>query len=144
MGSRMTPTLFYIFFFLSPCRHEFDSEQIPDLSRDVFRQDIHSVGSLCKLYFRELPNPLLTYQLYDRFSVRTLWLWWIWEWKLVKQLSVVRRKGCRGQISSYCHTQTTGETMLKFQLIFKCCSKWGHCIMLSFLGTAGDVHAKTE
>uniref|UniRef100_A0A3P8WB10 Rho GTPase activating protein 32a n=1 Tax=Cynoglossus semilaevis TaxID=244447 RepID=A0A3P8WB10_CYNSE len=49
-------------------RHEFDSEQIPDLSRDVYRQDIHSVGSLCKLYFRELPNPLLTYQLYDRFS----------------------------------------------------------------------------
>lgn len=72
MGSRMTPTRFYIyiFFFLS-CRHEFDSEQIPDLTRDVFRQDIHSVGSLCKLYFRELPNPLLTYQLYDRFSVRT-------------------------------------------------------------------------
>lgn len=53
-----------------PSRHEFDSEQIPDLTRDVFRQDIHSVGSLCKLYFRELPNPLLTYQLYDRFSVR--------------------------------------------------------------------------
>lgn len=49
-------------------RHEFDSEQIPDLSRDVYRQDIHSMGSLCKLYFRELPNPLLTYQLYDRFS----------------------------------------------------------------------------
>ncbi|KAJ7995519.1 hypothetical protein DPEC_G00245420 [Dallia pectoralis] len=49
-------------------RHEFDSEQIPDLSRDVFKLDIHSVGSLCKLYFRELPNPLLTYQLYDRFS----------------------------------------------------------------------------
>lgn len=72
MGSKMTPTLFYMFFFfLSPYRHEFDSEQIPDLSREVFRQDIHSVGSLCKLYFRELPNPLLTYQLYDRFSVRT-------------------------------------------------------------------------
>ncbi len=73
MGSGTAPTLFYIFFFffLSPFRHEFDSEQIPDLSRDVFRQDIHSVGSLCKLYFRELPNPLLTYQLYDRFSVRT-------------------------------------------------------------------------
>ena len=72
MGSRMTPTLFYIFFFFSlSSRHEFDSEQIPDLTRDSFRQDIHSVGSLCKLYFRELPNPLLTYQLYDRFSVRT-------------------------------------------------------------------------
>uniref|UniRef100_A0A674E2X8 Rho GTPase activating protein 32a n=1 Tax=Salmo trutta TaxID=8032 RepID=A0A674E2X8_SALTR len=49
-------------------RHEFDSEEIPDLSRDVFKQDIHSIGSLCKLYFRELPNPLLTYQLYERFS----------------------------------------------------------------------------
>lgn len=72
MGSRMTPTLFCIFFLcLSLSRHEFDSEQIPDLTRDVFRQDIHSVGSLCKLYFRELPNPLLTYQLYDRFSVST-------------------------------------------------------------------------
>ncbi|KAK1786473.1 hypothetical protein P4O66_017627 [Electrophorus voltai] len=49
-------------------RHEFDSEHVPDLSKDVSIQDIHSVGSLCKLYFRELPNPLLTYQLYDRFS----------------------------------------------------------------------------
>ena len=72
MGSRMTPTLFYIFFlFFLSSRHEFDSEQIPDLTRDTFRQDIHSVGSLCKLYFRELPNPLLTHQLYDRFSVRS-------------------------------------------------------------------------
>lgn len=71
MGSRLTLTLFHIFLFNVFSRHEFDSEQIPDLTRDVFRQDIHSVGSLCKLYFRELPNPLLTYQLYDRFSVRT-------------------------------------------------------------------------
>uniref|UniRef100_A0A8C5N2X2 Rho GTPase-activating protein 32 n=1 Tax=Gouania willdenowi TaxID=441366 RepID=A0A8C5N2X2_GOUWI len=49
-------------------RHEFDSEQVPDLTKDVYIQDIHCVGSLCKLYFRELPNPLLTYQLYDKFS----------------------------------------------------------------------------
>ncbi|KAG9265404.1 rho GTPase-activating protein 32 isoform X1 [Astyanax mexicanus] len=49
-------------------RHEFDSEHIPDLTKDTYIQDIHSVGSLCKLYFRELPNPLLTYQLYDKFS----------------------------------------------------------------------------
>ncbi|XP_031427474.1 rho GTPase-activating protein 32 isoform X3 [Clupea harengus] len=49
-------------------RHEFDSEIIPDLTRDVYIQDIHCVGSLCKLYFRELPNPLLTYQLYEKFS----------------------------------------------------------------------------
>lgn len=52
-----------------PPRHEFDSEQIPDLTKDVYIQDIHCVGSLCKLYFRELPNPLLTYQLYEKFSV---------------------------------------------------------------------------
>ncbi|KAM9469560.1 rho GTPase-activating protein 32 isoform 2-T3 [Clarias gariepinus] len=49
-------------------RHEFDSEHIPDLTKDTYIQDIHSVGSLCKLYLRELPNPLLTYQLYDKFS----------------------------------------------------------------------------
>ncbi|XP_055052254.1 rho GTPase-activating protein 32 isoform X1 [Misgurnus anguillicaudatus] len=49
-------------------RHEFDSEDVPDLTKDTYVQDIHSVGSLCKLYFRELPNPLLTYQLYEKFS----------------------------------------------------------------------------
>ncbi|XP_059389243.1 rho GTPase-activating protein 32 isoform X1 [Carassius carassius] len=49
-------------------RHEFDSEHVPDLTKDSYIQDIHSMGSLCKLYFRELPNPLLTYQLYEKFS----------------------------------------------------------------------------
>ncbi|XP_032057719.1 rho GTPase-activating protein 32 isoform X2 [Aythya fuligula] len=49
-------------------RHEFDSEQIPDLTKETYVHDIHSVSSLCKLYFRELPNPLLTYHLYDKFS----------------------------------------------------------------------------
>ncbi|KAG5268360.1 hypothetical protein AALO_G00211740 [Alosa alosa] len=49
-------------------RHDFDSEHVPDLTKDIYIQDIHSVGSLCKLYFRELPNPLLTYQLYEKFS----------------------------------------------------------------------------
>uniref|UniRef100_A0A8C7S220 Rho GTPase activating protein 33 n=1 Tax=Oncorhynchus mykiss TaxID=8022 RepID=A0A8C7S220_ONCMY len=50
-------------------RHEFDSENVPDLTKDMYMQDIHCVGSLCKLYFRELPNPLLTYQLYDKFAM---------------------------------------------------------------------------
>lgn len=50
-------------------RHEFDSENVPDLTKDMYIQDIHCVGSLCKLYFRELPNPLLTYQLYENFAV---------------------------------------------------------------------------
>ncbi|KAJ8409805.1 hypothetical protein AAFF_G00218640 [Aldrovandia affinis] len=49
-------------------RGEFDSEATPDLSKDVYLQDIHCVSSLCKAYFRELPNPLLTYQLYDKFA----------------------------------------------------------------------------
>ena len=30
-------------------------------------QDIHSVPSLLKMYFRELPNPICTYHLYDKF-----------------------------------------------------------------------------
>ncbi|XP_053134657.1 rho GTPase-activating protein 30 [Hemicordylus capensis] len=49
-------------------RQEFDSERNPELNRDVYLQDIHCVSSLCKAYFRELPNPLLTYQLYDKFA----------------------------------------------------------------------------
>ncbi|KAM6919204.1 uncharacterized protein FYW49_008723 [Xenentodon cancila] len=49
-------------------RGEFESDGIPDLNKDVYLQDIHCVSSLCKAYFRELPNPLLTYQLYDKFA----------------------------------------------------------------------------
>ncbi|XP_040556421.1 rho GTPase-activating protein 33-like [Gallus gallus] len=45
-------------------RHEFESEQIPELTV----RDVHSVSSLCKMYFRELPTPLLTEQLYGKFS----------------------------------------------------------------------------
>lgn len=51
-------------------RQEFGLDQCPDLTREVYLQDIHCVGSLCKLYFRELPNPLLTYELYKKFTVR--------------------------------------------------------------------------
>ncbi|XP_077198033.1 rho GTPase-activating protein 31 [Paroedura picta] len=49
-------------------RQEFASDQCPDLTREIYLQDIHCVGSLCKLYFRELPNPLLTYELYKKFT----------------------------------------------------------------------------
>ncbi|XP_048397297.1 rho GTPase-activating protein 31 isoform X2 [Stegostoma tigrinum] len=49
-------------------RQEFGTEQRPDLTKEVYLQDIHCVGSLCKLYFRELPNPLLTYELYKKFT----------------------------------------------------------------------------
>ncbi|XP_060109370.1 rho GTPase-activating protein 30 isoform X2 [Heteronotia binoei] len=49
-------------------RLEFDTDRCPDLNKDIYLQDIHCVSSLCKAYFRELPNPLLTYQLYDKFA----------------------------------------------------------------------------
>ncbi|NXL17884.1 RHG30 protein, partial [Setophaga kirtlandii] len=49
-------------------RQEFEAQSSPDLSRDVYLQDVHCVSSLCKAYCRELPNPLLTYQLYDKFA----------------------------------------------------------------------------
>ncbi|KAM9781398.1 rho GTPase-activating protein 31 [Syngnathus typhle] len=49
-------------------RQEFSAEACPDLTKEVYLQDIHCVGSLCKLYFRELPNPLLTYELYSKFT----------------------------------------------------------------------------
>ncbi|XP_050422799.1 GTPase-activating protein CdGAPr isoform X2 [Adelges cooleyi] len=49
-------------------RSTFDEDKVPELWDDEsIRQDIHSVASLLKLYFRELPNPLCTYQLYDSF-----------------------------------------------------------------------------
>lgn len=54
----------------TPSRQEFEAERKPDLRRDVYLQDIHCVSSLCKAYFRELPDPLLTYRLYDKFAVR--------------------------------------------------------------------------
>ncbi|KAG1706177.1 Rho GTPase-activating protein 32 [Nymphon striatum] len=48
-------------------RVAFDDERIPNLQEEAILQDIHCVASLLKMYFRELPNPLLTYQLYDKF-----------------------------------------------------------------------------
>ncbi|XP_062895228.1 rho GTPase-activating protein 30-like isoform X2 [Mobula hypostoma] len=49
-------------------RQEFDTEKTVDLSKEVYLQDIHCVSSLCKAYFRQLPNPLLIYRLYDKFA----------------------------------------------------------------------------
>ncbi|NWY22795.1 RHG30 protein, partial [Aphelocoma coerulescens] len=49
-------------------RAEFEAQRSPELARPVYLQDVHCVSSLCKAYCRELPNPLLTYQLYDKFA----------------------------------------------------------------------------
>ncbi|XP_028406295.1 rho GTPase-activating protein 32-like [Dendronephthya gigantea] len=46
----------------------FDSEESPILEQDCFLRDIHCVGNVLKMYFRELPNPLLTYHLYEKFT----------------------------------------------------------------------------
>ena len=62
----------------------FDEDRLPDLYEDrLVLQDIHSVSSLLKMYFRELPNPVnislgilllhifclqvCTFHLYDKF-----------------------------------------------------------------------------
>ena len=39
------------------------------LTDEIYLQDIHSISSVLKAYFRELPNPLFTYQLYSKFAV---------------------------------------------------------------------------
>ena len=45
-------------------RNAFDDERVPDFTHDeAITQDVHCVASLLKLYFRELPDPLLTYKL---------------------------------------------------------------------------------
>ncbi|XP_076457781.1 uncharacterized protein LOC143291666 isoform X2 [Babylonia areolata] len=49
-------------------RVAFDEDEVPELFEATYLQDIHSISSLLKMYFRELPNPLLTYQLYDKFA----------------------------------------------------------------------------
>ena len=50
------------------CRVAFDEDRVPNLYDDRgVLQDIHSVSSLLKMYFRELPNPVCTYHLYEKF-----------------------------------------------------------------------------
>jgi hypothetical protein len=50
-------------------RNSFDEERFDEVQNEIYINDIHSVSSLLKMYFRELPNPLLTYQLYNKFIV---------------------------------------------------------------------------
>ena len=44
-------------------RNSFDEERFSEIEQEVYINDVHAVSSLLKMYFRELPNPLLTYQL---------------------------------------------------------------------------------
>ncbi|CAG2172493.1 unnamed protein product [Oppiella nova] len=49
---------------IAKLRQTFEEEETPDLEPI---SDVHCVSSLLKLYFRSLPNPLLTFHLYDAF-----------------------------------------------------------------------------
>ena len=61
-----------LFCYYYGYRLAFDEDRVPDLTSEIYLQDVHSISSLLKMYFRELPNPLLTYQLYDKFAVSQL------------------------------------------------------------------------
>lgn len=50
-------------------RNAFDEEKWDEIEQECYLNDVHSVSSLLKMYFRELPNPLLTFQLYHKFIV---------------------------------------------------------------------------
>ena len=50
-------------------RNAFDEEKFAEIENEIYINDVHAVSSLLKMYFRELPNPLLTYQLYHKFIV---------------------------------------------------------------------------
>ena len=46
-------------------RNLFDEQRVPNLAGDTsVMHDIHCVSSVLKLYFRDLPTPLVTYDLY--------------------------------------------------------------------------------
>ena len=46
-------------------RNLFDDQRVPNLAGDPsVMHDIHCVSSVLKLYFRDLPTPLVTYDLY--------------------------------------------------------------------------------
>ena len=57
-----------LIIFVFNYRVAFDEDRVPNLYDDkAVLQDIHSVSSLLKMYFRELPNPVCTYHLYEKF-----------------------------------------------------------------------------
>ena len=50
-------------------RNAFDEENYNEINNEIYINDVYSVSSLLKMFFRDLPNPLLTYQLYEKFAV---------------------------------------------------------------------------
>lgn len=63
--------------FLATVAEEMRLSQTDDISdssekKPAWFTDIHSVAAVLKTYFRELPNPLFTFDLYPQFQVSTL------------------------------------------------------------------------
>ena len=57
-----------VYYFTSPNIKSLSQVAFPIQVTDPnVRQDVHSVSSLLKLYFRELPDPLCTYKAYEEF-----------------------------------------------------------------------------
>eukprot|EP00111_Clytia_hemisphaerica_P001943 TCONS_00005478-protein len=55
---------------LQKLRLSFDCDEQPPNLRDLkYLNDVHCISSLLKTYFRELPNPLFTHELYDKFVI---------------------------------------------------------------------------
>ncbi|VDM26027.1 unnamed protein product, partial [Toxocara canis] len=48
-------------------RSGFDSGNLPNLDDETILRDVHCISSLLKQYFRQLPNPLFTFELYPDF-----------------------------------------------------------------------------
>lgn len=48
-------------------RQMFDEMPRVTIDTDTFSSDVHAVSSVVKMYFRELPIPILTFDLFDRF-----------------------------------------------------------------------------
>ena len=44
-----------------------DPSKVDFRNPEHFYQDVNSVASALKQFFRELPDPVLTYELYDEF-----------------------------------------------------------------------------
>ncbi len=44
-----------------------DNGETPDFSNMEIMNKVHSVGGALKMYFRDLPEPLLTYDKFDAF-----------------------------------------------------------------------------
>jgi len=66
-------------------KNAWNEEEDTQFQLDLNLEDIHTVSSALKLYFRELPEPLLTYKLYDE------WVATQYMSEVIKRIEMVRQ-----------------------------------------------------